>query len=49
MIDQTDADSADAVAATGVRVTVAQTIMKTLGDRTALAQAALDFAAELKG
>lgn len=47
IIDETDAASASAIAETGIAVREAQTIMKTMGDRTALAQVALDFLAHL--
>ena len=49
IIDETDAASADDVAATGVVIDVAQTIMKTKGDRTDLAQVALSFCEKLAG
>ena len=43
VIDQVDADAAAAVAALNLETTVAQTVMRTLDDRIALAQAVLDF------
>lgn len=47
IIDETDRASASEVAATGVAIDIAQTIMKTKGDRTDLAQVALNFCEKL--
>jgi LPPG:FO 2-phospho-L-lactate transferase len=47
IIDETDRASANDVAATGVAIEIAQTIMKTNGDRTDLAQVALSFCEKL--
>ena len=47
IIDETDRASADEVAATGVAIDIAQTIMKTKGDRLDLARVALDFCQKL--
>ena len=44
VIDQVDARSRDAVAALGLETAVAQTVMRTLDDRIALARAVLAFA-----
>jgi len=44
VLDQLDADQAAAVEALGVRVEVAQTVMKSAQDRTALADGVLGFA-----
>ena len=45
VVDAVDADAAPAVAALGMRATVAQTVMRTLEDRMQLARTALKFAA----
>ena len=45
VVDAVDADAAPAVAALGMSVTVAQTVMRTLEDRIQLARTVLDFAA----
>ena len=45
VVDAVDADAAPAVAALGMRATVAQTVMRTLEDRVQLARAVLAFAA----
>jgi len=47
IIDETDADSAAAVAALGMQTTVAQTVMVTLEDRIDLARVAVDFSFRL--
>ena len=45
VVDAVDADAAPAVAALGMRTTVAQTVMRTLEDRMQLAHSVLKFAA----
>jgi LPPG:FO 2-phospho-L-lactate transferase len=47
IIDDADAASADAIAALGIAVRTAQTVMRTMADRVALARACLDFAGVL--
>jgi LPPG:FO 2-phospho-L-lactate transferase len=49
VIDRVDAASADAIAGSGVAVRVAQTIMRGIDERVALARECLAFAAELAG
>jgi LPPG:FO 2-phospho-L-lactate transferase len=49
VIDATDADLAPAIEELGIAVYVAQTVMKTLDDRIALARDVLQFAAQLTG
>lgn len=44
VIDEVDRDAAPAVKALGMRTTVAQTVMRTLGDRVQLARTVLAFA-----
>ena len=44
VLDHTDAELGDGIAASGIRVTSAKTIMRSVDDRIALAQAVLDFA-----
>jgi len=48
LIDRVDADLAQSVASLGMRVHVAPTLMRSRQDRVALAQAALDFAANIR-
>jgi len=44
VIDAVDEDQADGILASGIEVLMAQTVMRTVEDRTALAQTVLDFA-----
>jgi LPPG:FO 2-phospho-L-lactate transferase len=48
LIDRVDADLAQSIASLGMRVHVAPTLMRSRQDRLALAQAALDFAANIR-
>lgn len=48
LIDEVDARHRDAIAATGAAVRVAQTVMRSMDDRTALARECLAFAAQLQ-
>ena len=48
VIDETDAVQAAAIAALGIKVKVAQTVMRDLDDRKLLATACCDFAAILE-
>lgn len=48
VIDEVDARHSDAIAATGAAVRVAQTVMRSMEDRTALARECLAFAAKLQ-
>jgi LPPG:FO 2-phospho-L-lactate transferase len=48
VIDSQDADGAEDVRASGIEVLVANTIMKTIDDRTALARAVLAFAQTIR-
>jgi LPPG:FO 2-phospho-L-lactate transferase len=48
VIDEVDARQRDAIVATGVAVRVAQTVMRSIEDRTALARECLAFAAQLQ-
>ena len=47
IIDQLDKDSASSIRALGMEVKVDQTVMKSLEDKTSLAQSAVDFATSL--
>ena len=49
VIDDVDADQADAVAALGITVRTAQTLMQSDADRRALADLTLAFAGSLAG
>jgi len=48
ILDREDADCAESVRSLGVEVLAAQTVMRTMEDRVALARAALDFAAAIR-
>jgi LPPG:FO 2-phospho-L-lactate transferase len=48
VIDVEDEQYADGIGASGIEVLVAQTVMRTLDDRTKLARAVLDFAAAVR-
>ena len=48
VIDSEDADSAEYVRASGIEVLVANTVMRTPEDRTALARAVLAFAQTIR-
>ncbi len=48
VIDRVDADLAPSIASLGMRVRAAPSLMRSAQDRTALAQAVLDFAAEIR-
>lgn len=48
VIDRADADLADSIASLGMRVVALPTLMRSAQDRVALAQAVLDFAANIR-
>src|SRR5688500_6620092 len=48
ILDRVDADSAESVRSLGVEVLAAQTVMRTMEDRLALARAVLEFAAAVR-
>ncbi len=49
VLDSVDASLAGAIEALGMRVLTTNTLMRTLGDKTALARATIDFAKSLSG
>jgi len=48
VIDEADAVLAEGIRASGIQVIGARTIMRTVGDRIALAQTVLDFAQSIR-
>jgi LPPG:FO 2-phospho-L-lactate transferase len=48
VIDHADADSAESVRSLGIEVLAAQTVMRSMEDRLALARAVLEFAAAIR-
>ena len=48
VIDRQDADQADSVRSLGMQVLAAQTVMRTIDDRVALARTVLEFARDVR-
>jgi len=48
VIDEADAELADGIRASGIQVISAETIMRTVDDRVALARTVLDFAQSVR-